>query len=1342
MTASATGATNPTGNGPTTANQVITFRNNTNNPSGTTFANYSPTVTATYSISNQQYTGVSGLSGVYANGIAFGASISSAATALYPTLGSFGSAVATNFSSGPTNVGSGISLTANHGVELFLATRALHNSNASLTGTYYYGDLTISFNQPVDNPIINIADFGGGSAISSSQTHYFSLQAEVSSGQTLTRLSGDAGVTLVGNNYISSVMSTSNFLDGSFMVNETGVTSITFKLYIKGHDNISNWISNSTSSGITPGDAVIINVTLPNLVPDAVAPNGVFLNHTCPANTINLTTATPTAPAGVSYEWHTVATNPTAATKINTITAASTSTGLYLYARNNTSGCYSTGTAFTNFSKDCTDSDGDGILDSADLDDDNDGILDTDECTTASANMIVWANGVNVFGPTIQPAGQGFMMGENSVPGSGVTRTRVTPDNYQLVTGAGTTSESAAISANDYVEYKVNVGDKHIIIDRVGYYRISSSWDNTGYSYTLRVSDNDFSSNTAVHGPISYAPQSSGLDLVYNTLQPLYLKPNTTYTFRVYFYNAGSDAATFGHDDFRLFGLVECDTDGDGIPNRLDLDSDNDGCPDAIEGAANLTTLVDSSMPGGNTGATSGTFNQPMIQNLGNTVNTTVGSASYGVPTIAGAGQAIGTSATANPVLVAGTAAANQVIQSGTAPATLTLTGATGTIQWQISDNDTTFTNATTGTGATTANYSPTSITATRYYRAVVTSAGGCIAFSNVVTITICGAGTVSPDFNDYNATGASYSQTNSAYYILCGAGQTANLSVLVPTATLPSGAVVTWHTATPATNANRIANVTALTGTTKYYAAFFDSVNNCYSPTKEIVVYVAICAQDDDYTATPVTYGIQKTFPSVFANDTYNGTIISTLPPGSVGFDYSLWVPANANIVFETGVITVPAGVQPGIYTYSYKIVDKDTDGVLDSNVSFASVTFRVIADSDGDGIHDEDDLDDDNDGILDKNECIGFIANNVSGVWKGRTSSNITVTASPNTTQSTVQFADADPQVSFSVNQNGGDQRFGNSATAASYVITFSTPVPANEIGLMINDVNVGATFSPLASFKIDVDFGLGVGFENPQGRFIRTLAGRQAGVDYNELTGIPSFQALPNPDALGGEDIYLKGIGNTLIKAVRIVGSNLSSGGGDLISYSFFAQGCDTDGDGTPDYLDVDSDGDGCYDAFEGDENVLASHLRVFGDINVAANGGVGTTPNVNNGVPNLVNSGGTADIGGDVGQGIGYSTNILINLCCMNLPTAGTPDNYTQTGISNLAGFGTTANGWPQNVPNGFVAIESKNQGFVITRVANTSAIATPVEGMLIYDISASCVKLYNGMIWKCLAKDCN
>src|ERR1700740_120144 len=50
------GADNPTGNGPVVTNQVITFQNNINNPSGKTLGTYNPALTATFSITNQQYT--------------------------------------------------------------------------------------------------------------------------------------------------------------------------------------------------------------------------------------------------------------------------------------------------------------------------------------------------------------------------------------------------------------------------------------------------------------------------------------------------------------------------------------------------------------------------------------------------------------------------------------------------------------------------------------------------------------------------------------------------------------------------------------------------------------------------------------------------------------------------------------------------------------------------------------------------------------------------------------------------------------------------------------------------------------------------------------------------------------------------------------------------------------------------------------------------------------------------------------------------------------------------------------------------------------------------------------
>lgn len=88
-------------------------------------------------------------------------------------------------------------------------------------------------------------------------------------------------------------------------------------------------------------------------------------------------------------------------------------------------------------------------------------------------------------------------------------------------------------------------------------------------------------------------------------------------------------------------------------------------------------------------------------------------------------------------------------------------------------------------------------------------------------------------------------------------------------------------------------------------------------------------------------------------------------------------------------------------------------------------------------------------------------------------------------------------------------------------------------------------------------------------------------------------------------------------------------------------------------------------------------------------------------------------------------------------------------FAKTGVSDRDGAVGT---WPGNVPNGFIAIQSADKGFVITRVQHvggtdgtpvaSDAIANPIEGMLVYDIDDACIKLYNGIVWKCLERSCN
>lgn len=84
----------------------------------------------------------------------------------------------------------------------------------------------------------------------------------------------------------------------------------------------------------------------------------------------------------------------------------------------------------------------------------------------------------------------------------------------------------------------------------------------------------------------------------------------------------------------------------------------------------------------------------------------------------------------------------------------------------------------------------------------------------------------------------------------------------------------------------------------------------------------------------------------------------------------------------------------------------------------------------------------------------------------------------------------------------------------------------------------------------------------------------------------------------------------------------------------------------------------------------------------------------------------------------------------------------PSQYSGTGTATKVGISTIGQpnaGWPENIPNGHIVMTSKEKGFAITQVANVSAIATPVEGMLVYDLTDKCVKLYDGTAWKCIEK---
>jgi hypothetical protein len=136
---------------------------------------------------------------------------------------------------------------------------------------------------------------------------------------------------------------------------------------------------------------------------------------------------------------------------------------------------------------------------------------------------------------------------------------------------------------------------------------------------------------------------------------------------------------------------------------------------------------------------------------------------------------------------VAGTASTNQTNCAGSTPSNLTLTGHTGSVQWQWSSDNISFTNIAGATSSTLTSGQMGALSATRYYQAVVTSGGCAPVTSNFVTISVtplpvitsttgasnCGPGTMTLQANAASGTLSWYSALSGGASLANGASFT-----------------------------------------------------------------------------------------------------------------------------------------------------------------------------------------------------------------------------------------------------------------------------------------------------------------------------------------------------------------------------------------------------------------------------------------------------------------------------------------------------------------------------------------------------------------------------------------
>ncbi|MEW2920182.1 PA14 domain-containing protein [Muricauda sp. ANG21] len=205
---------------------------------------------------------------------------------------------------------------------------------------------------------------------------------------------------------------------------------------------------------------------------------------------------------------------------------------------------------YSNCSAPVADLDGDGIEDSADVDDDNDGILDTDECGGTGGNFVQTATNLAFFrSPTNAQGSPGTTYAYNSTS-TYEGQSEILLQFAQPITVG--TSVSVFLGADP------GVSSTDMQVQRSSAAGGSDGWL-AGANGTTPGSIRE----------VTFTVSGTSLQYI-----------------KIIAWNVGARVygASYG-------GAVDCttvDTDGDGIPNYQDLDSDGDGIPDNVEAQTSL----------------------------------------------------------------------------------------------------------------------------------------------------------------------------------------------------------------------------------------------------------------------------------------------------------------------------------------------------------------------------------------------------------------------------------------------------------------------------------------------------------------------------------------------------------------------------------------------------------------------------------------------------------------------------------------------------------------------------------------------------------------------------------
>lgn len=499
----------------------------------------------------------------------------------------------------------------------------------------------------------------------------------------------------------------------------------------------------------------------------------------------------------------------------------------------------------------------------------------------------------------------------------------------------------------------------------------------------------------------------------------------------------------------------------------------------------------------------------------------------------------------------------------------------------------------------------------------------------------------------------------------------------------------------------------------------------------------------------------------------------------------------STVNITSSTTSINVPlvydGGGSSGTRTLSVN---------LNGSSTACSVNVVVEKDTDKDSIPDYQDLDSDNDGILDAVEmyCDQTIAPNgtfpVSNGpattpaysnqllffdWNGVTLSNASPTATKSVVYNGVTYT-ATISNYTSVGTGTPNAMVGNDILTWSgpsqmvgryYNVnstTFKEALYIPSTGFTgVNSFNISVTASkdgvayPVDFVFFDAETTNKSATQTEQIKFTNNTAGT---IELLEKTGTGTIGAttdgVVNITGIGTNTVTLNETETSNVNALLFVKGYSPSVKVDITTSLGSQQGvgfavrlnCDTDNDGTPNYLDTDSDGDGCPDAIEGGDNITQTMLNgsnaIGSNISGTLNSPAIATVDAN-GVPVITNTGSTFNVDGQAqGQTAGSSANASVNGCYCYKPaqTTGTALD-TNHGITALGRAGADNSNWPMVRKGAWTVLEAKTKGFVVNRLTDAQISAIPSadlrEGMMVYNITQDCLQInIDGTAtgWKC------